>query len=375
MKAAVFREPHTPLEIEDVSVDAPGPREVLIRTVATGVCHSDLHYLEGYYPPAYLHGGSGSFGGAVLGHEGAGIVVAVGRDVEYCAPGDHVVCCLSTFCGSCSQCLTGHPNRCRWATGFGARPREAPPRLRQDGRRVEQLMDIGSFAETMLVHEHSVVKVDADLPLTHAALLSCGALTGLGAVLRTAQVPPFATVAVFGCGGVGLSAVMGAQLANAASIIAVDLLDNKLEMATKVGATETVNAAATDAVNAIMQLTEGRGVDYTFDAIGSVRVTRQAVESLAIGGTATIVGSMSSNDTLQLNANALSVERKLQSSNMGSNRFRIDVPNYLSLYRQGRLPLQLLVSHELGLDDVNDAFDLLRTGESIRTVLTFGDPS
>jgi S-(hydroxymethyl)glutathione dehydrogenase/alcohol dehydrogenase len=371
MKAAVFREANAPLRIEDVEIDAPGPNEVLIKTVATGVCHSDLHYVDGYFPTAYLSGSSESFAGAVLGHEGAGIVSAVGDRVSYVQPGDHVVVCLSSFCGQCAECLTGHPNRCRWSNPISTRDSSLRPRLEQDGVRIEQLMDIASFAEQMLVHENSVVKVAEDLSLEHAALLSCGVLTGVGAVLNTAKVPPSAWVAVFGCGGVGLSVIQGAQLASAGRIIAVDIVEKKLEMALTLGATDVVNAENSDAVAEILSLTSGRGVDYAFDALGSVKLTQQAVATLAFGGTATIVGSMSPNQTLELNANALSVERRLQTSNMGSNRFRIDIPNYLEFYRRKKLRLYLLMSHALGLEDVNGAFELMRSGESIRSVLVF----
>jgi S-(hydroxymethyl)glutathione dehydrogenase / alcohol dehydrogenase len=232
-------------------------------------------------------------------------------------------------------------------------------------------MDLASFAEFMLLHENSVVKIDPGIPLEYAALLSCGALTGLGAALRTAAVKPASTVAVIGCGGVGVAIAQGAHLAGARQIIGVDIFDAKLQMATAFGVTHTVNARDLDPVEAILDLTARRGVDFSFDALGQVALTRQAVECLAHGGTATIVGSMSPNDTLELRANALFIEKKLQSSHMGSNRFRIDIPRYLELYQQGRLPLDRMITHRLPLEAVNDAFRTMQAGESLRSVLVF----
>jgi S-(hydroxymethyl)glutathione dehydrogenase / alcohol dehydrogenase len=368
MKAAVLRKPHQPLAIEEVALDDPADREILVRTVATGVCHSDLHFIDGHVPISFLGDG---IGGVVLGHEGAGIVESVGAAVTGFAPGDHVVVCLSSFCGQCESCLSGHPNRCRFVTGVATRPASEPPRISQNGEELHQFMDIASFAEYMLVHENSAVRIDKDVPLAHAALLSCGVLTGLGAALRTAAIRATSTVAVIGCGGVGLAIAHGAELAGARQIIGVDIFDSKLEMAEMFGATHTVNARREDPVEAIRGLTSGRGVDYSFDALGRVELTKQAVECLTHGGTATIVGTMSPNETLDLRANALFIEKRLQSSHMGSNRFRFDIPNYLDLYRQGRLKLAQMVTHQLPLDGVNEAFRLMQAGESLRSVLVF----
>ena len=245
MKAAIFRQVQQPLTIETVDIDDPRGREVLVRTVATGVCHSDLHFIDGhldlgaYTPPGLTNPA------AVLGHEGAGVVEAVGDQVTYVVPGDHVVACLSGFCGSCEQCLSGFPARCEGRELVGRGVAE-PPRLSMDGTPVIQFVNVASYAEQMLLHENSVVKIDASIPLDRAALVGCGVLTGVGAALNTAQVRPGSTVAVFGCGGVGLSVVQGARIAGAVQIIGVDTFASKREMATTMGATDFVDASETE---------------------------------------------------------------------------------------------------------------------------------
>lgn len=245
MKAAVFRKTHAPLTIESVEIDKPWGREVLVRTVATGVCHSDLHVVDGL-------GRWPLDRGIVLGHEGAGVVEAVGSDVTTLRPGDHVVACLSGFCGACAQCLDGHPNLC--TGGLVTRADSAAPRLSQGGAPLRQFIGIASYAERMLLHENSVVKIDPDLPLDRAALVGCGVLTGVGAALRTSGLEAGQTVAVFGCGGVGLAIVQGARIGGARQIIGVDVFDSKLEMAKRVGATHVVNSAQDDPVKAIRAL-------------------------------------------------------------------------------------------------------------------------
>ena len=361
ISAAVFRQPHQPLEIESVSVGEPWDREVLIRTAASGVCHSDLHIVDGT-----LRGPKGAI---VLGHEGAGVVEAVGPGVSAVVPGDHVVTCLSGFCGACEQCLTGHPNLC--TTGATARPRGSEPRLTQGDDRVSPFLGIGSFAERMLVHEQSLVRIDPEIPLDVASLVGCGVLTGVGAALRTAPVEAGQTVAVFGCGGVGLSIVQGAELAGAATIIAVDRFDSKLEMATRLGATDTVNSDRIDPVEAVRAITDGRGVDHAFEAVGVPVLVRQAVETLAIRGTCTIVGVPPDGAVLEIPFAAIRPECRVQTCRMGSNRFRIDIPRYLELYRRGRLRLDEMVTRRGRLEDVNEAFRAMQAGEVARTVLTF----
>jgi len=362
MQAAVFRKVHEPLTVESVEVDKPWGREVLVRTAATGVCHSDLHVVEGHSRYAL----DKPF---ILGHEGAGVVEAVGADVTTVRPGDHVVACLSGFCGTCAQCLSGHPNLC--VGGVVTRPASAAPRLSQRGQAFQQFAAIGSYAERMLLHENSLVKIDADLPLDRAALVGCGVLTGVGAALRTSGLQGGQTVAVFGCGGVGLAIVQGARIGGASRIIGVDMFDSKLEMAKRVGATHVVNSAHDDPVKAIRALTGGAGVDHAFEAVGNTTLVRQAIESLAIRGTATIVGVLPPDAMIEFPWMAIRPECKVQTSRMGSNQFRTDIPRYLEFYRQGRLLLDEMVTRRGRLDDINEAFRAMKAGEVARTVLTF----
>jgi S-(hydroxymethyl)glutathione dehydrogenase/alcohol dehydrogenase len=360
--AAVFRKVHEPLTIEDVEIDKPQRREVLVRTVATGVCHSDLHVVDGLgrYPVDLPF---------VLGHEGAGVVEAVGEDVTTVQVGDHVVACLSGFCGTCPQCLSGHPNVC--TGGIVARPEAAPPRVAQNGKPFRQFANIGSYAEKMLLHENSLVRIDSDIPLDRAALVGCGVLTGVGAALRSSGLEPGQTVAVYGCGGVGLSIIQGARIGGARQIIAVDMFASKLEMARAVGATHFVDTTQDDPVQKIRALTGGLGVDHAFEAVGISKLCRQAIESLAVRGTATIVGVLPPDATIEFPWLAIRPECKVQTSRMGSNRFRTDIPNYLEFYRQGRLKLDEMVSRRGRLGDINEAFRAMKAGEVARTVLMF----
>jgi S-(hydroxymethyl)glutathione dehydrogenase / alcohol dehydrogenase len=375
MKAAVFHGPKQPLTIENVDIDQPLEREVLIRTVASGVCHSDLHFVDGFYPfPAP----------AVLGHEAAGIVEAVGKSVTYVKPGDHVICCLSVFCGYCEDCMSGHPNRCsnRAAT---QRPKDAKPRLSLNGQPLPQFADLSTYAEKMLLHENAVVKIGDNIPLDRAALIGCGVTTGLGAVLNTARIEPGSTVAVFGCGGVGLAAIQGARIAGARMIIAVDQFESKLALARRLGATHTIDASSSDAVEAIRKLAspgqsdapiiEGLGasggVDYAFEAVGLKKLAEQCFDCIKPGGTATIIGMIPVGQKVELSGPMFLSERRIQGSNMGSNRFRIDMPRYIDYYLQGRLNLDDMISRRGKLEDVNDAFRAMKAGEVARTVLMF----
>jgi S-(hydroxymethyl)glutathione dehydrogenase/alcohol dehydrogenase len=362
MQAAIFRQQHEPLTIESVDVDTPLGREVRVRTVATGVCHSDLHVIDGN-----VRSGAGRT--IVLGHEGAGIVEAVGPETTTVQPGDHVVACLSGFCGSCEQCLSGHPNLC--VGGLVARSPSLPPRLSQDGQALWPFAEIGSYAEQMLLHENSVVKIDPDLPLDRAALVGCGVLTGVGAALRTSGLEAGQTVAVFGCGGVGLSIVQGARIGGARQIIAVDVFDSKLDLARRLGATHVVNSRTDEAIQAIRAMTAGAGVDHAFEAVGSAALVRQAIETLAIRGTATIVGVLPPDAMIEFPWLAIRPECRVQTSRMGSNRFRTDIPRYLEFYRQGRLLLDEMVTRRGHLGDINAAFRAMQSGEVARTVLTF----
>ena len=359
MKAAVLREINKPLEIEDIQYGNPAPREVLVRTVAAGVCHSDLHFQNGSYPYPLP---------AVLGHESAGVVEAVGSDVTYVKPGDHVITCLSAFCGHCESCLTGHMSLCQEPEL--QRAPDQPSRLSSGDENIAQFLNLSSFAEYMLVHEHTIVKVREDMPLDRAALIGCGVTTGVGAVIHTAKVEPGSTVAVIGCGGVGLSAVNGAAIAGAARIIAVDMVESKLDLARKFGATDVVNAKEVDAVEAVREMTGG-GVHYSFEAIGLKQTAEQSFKMLGFGGTATIIGMIPVGTQVELHGPEFLMERKMQGSNMGSNRFRVDMPRFVDFYLQGRLHLDDLISRRIKLEDVNEGMAALETGEVARSVIMF----
>jgi S-(hydroxymethyl)glutathione dehydrogenase/alcohol dehydrogenase len=362
ISAAVFRKVHEPLTIEPVDIDKPWGREVLVRTAATGVCHSDLHVVDG----------QGRFPldrPIVLGHEGSGVVEAVGAEVTTVKPGDHIVACLSGFCGNCPQCLSGHPNLC--TGGIVTRPEAAAPRLSQNGQPLRQFIGISSYAEKMLLHENSLVKIDPDLPLDQAALVGCGVLTGVGAALRSSGLEAGQTVAVFGCGGVGLSIVQGARIGGARQIVAIDQFGTKRQMAMRVGATHFVNSSDDDPVKGVRALTGGLGVDHAFEAVGNAKLVRQAIESLAIRGTATIVGVLPPEAMIEFPWMAIHPECKVQTSRMGSNRFRTDIPLYLDFFRQGRLDLDAMVTKRGRLGDINEAFRAMKAGEVARTVLTF----
>jgi S-(hydroxymethyl)glutathione dehydrogenase/alcohol dehydrogenase len=358
-RAAVLAAIPGELEIEDIEVDDPQPNEVLVRTAAAGVCHSDLHFMQGAMPHPVP---------TVLGHESAGVVVAVGSAVTDLAPGDHVVSCLSLFCGHCEFCLAGRPALCQKA-GL-ARPADAPARLRQNGAPITQFLGLSSFSQYLLVHEHALVRIDPAMPLDVAATLGCGVLTGLGAVFRTAAVRPGETVAVVGCGGVGLSAVHGAELAGAARIIAIDLGAEKADLARRAGATDYVDAGSTDAVAAVRELTDG-GVDHALEAVGLGATTEQAFSMARRGGTATVIGMFAPGAKVSISGLELLQEKRLQGSLMGSNRFRIDIPRYVDMYLRGRLRLDDLISARTNLAGVNEAYAQLGRGAVARQVIVF----
>lgn len=359
MRAAVMTEVNKPLEILDVDVDAPQANEVLIRTAAAGVCHSDMHFYEGKYPSALP---------IVLGHEGAGVVEAVGSDVTYVQPGDHVITCVSMSCGECRTCLRGRPYLCPHENLV--RSADSPSRLSHGGEIVHQLTELSCYAEQMLVHEKAVVKVTKELPLDRAALIGCAVTTGVGAAQNTAKIGPGDVVAVVGCGGIGLNAIQGARLAGAERVIAVDRLADKLELARTFGATDTVDASQCESVPEILEMTGG-GVDHAIEAVGLKQTAEDCFNMLASGGTATVIGMIPIGTTVEVQGVALLAEKKLQGSTMGSNRFRIDMPTYANLYLQGRLKLDELVSRTLTLDEINDGFEALRKGEVARSVIAF----
>ena len=358
MKAAMFHGPQKPLTIENVQIDNPRGREVLVRTVASGVCHSDLHFVDGYYPFPTP---------AILGHEAAGIVEAVGPQVSELTPGDHVIACLSVFCGQCDYCLTGKTYLCQTRP---ARGKAEPPKLSWNGEPVNQFANLSSYAEKMLVHENGLVKIDDQMPLDRAALIGCGVTTGVGAVLNTARIEAGTTVAVFGAGGVGLAAIQGARIGGARMIIAVDTVESKFAKARELGATHTVNAKTDDPVKAIRAMTSG-GVDYAFEAIGLKLAAEQCFDCIRPGGTATIIGMIPVGQKVELDGPMFLREKKIQGCSMGSNRFKVDMPRYIEFYRQGRLKLDEMITRRGKLEDVNEAFRAMKAGEVARTVLMF----
>ncbi len=359
--AAIFLGPDEPLSIQEIEVDNPAPNEVLIRTAACGVCHSDLHYMQGSIlgprPPV------------VPGHEPAGVVEAVGAGVQAVAVGDHVVACPSIFCGSCIQGLQGRSHLCS-NRRYCMRPKGAPPRLTLDGEKISQFADLSGFAELMLVHERAVVKIPDDIPLDRAALVGCAVTTGVGAALNTAQVAPGSSVAVFGCGGVGTSVIQGARLAGARQIIAIDLLPAKLESARHFGATDTILPGDESVVKQIKKLSKG-GVDYAFDAVGIPELAANCLYSLVPRGKAVIVGAIATGQKLELEPGHFYTEKTLTGSLMGSSSFHIDTPRYLELYRQGKLDLDAMIDARLPLSKINDAMATLEAGTVTRSVITF----
>ena len=361
MKAAVFHEPLKPLTIETIDIDDPIGKETIVRTVASGVCGSDAHIIDGFIP--------GIRGPLVLGHEAAGIVEEIGPDVSFVKPGDHVIICPSIWCGECETCLRGYPYLCE---NRQMRTPDQPARLSMQGKPVAQFTNVASFAERMMITERGLLKIEDELPLETAALIGCGILTGLGAVLRTAKPEAGSTIAVFGAGGVGLAAVQGAYIAGARTVISVDINEYKMATTKEFGATHAVDASQGDPVEAIREITGGVGVDYAFEAIGNTRTAEQAFACVRpIGGTAVLIGFFPQASRLDLPASDFISEKRLIGSRMGSNRFRLDMPAYLDLYKQGRLKLDELVTKKGKLEDVNTAFEDIKKGTVTRTVLTF----
>ena len=360
MKAAVLRELGKPLLIENVQIDNPKANEVLVRTAVAGVCHSDLHLMNGSYATQLP---------SIMGHEASGIVEKVGRDVTYLKPGDHVISCMSMFCGTCSYCLTGKPYTCD-NTDALLRGNTQAPRISKNDQTIHQGYNLGSFAEQMLLHEHALVKIRPDMPLDRAALIGCAVTTGVGAVIHTARVSPGSTVAVIGCGGVGLSAINGAAIAGARRIIAIDIHDSKLEMAKAFGATDGVNASDNNPVEAILEMTNG-GVDYSIEALGLKQTCEQAFDMIRVSGTACIVGMVPQGVKIELEASELINDRRIVGCNMGSNVFRLDMPNFVDFYLSGKLNLDDLISKKVALESVNDAYDEMLTGKVARSVITF----
>ena len=360
MRAAVLHEANQPMTIETLEVAKPQAHEVLLRTAYAGLCHSDLHFIEGLYPMPKP---------CVLGHESSAVVEAVGSEVTYVKPGDRVITCTSVFCGTCYYCTSGRPNLCDNVAV--KMPPGVAQRLFWQGKPIVQCFNLSSFAEQLLVHENAVVKIADDIPLNIGCLVGCGVITGAGAVINTAKVPAGATVAVFGCGGIGLSAVNGAAIAGADRIIAIDTISSKLDVARTMGATDVINASNVDPVEAIKEMTGG-GVEYSFEAVGLKKTAEQSFQCIRAGGTATIIGMVPFGMKIELHGYDFLRERKIQGSSMGSNRFRVDMPRLLNSWKKGGLKLDHLISPHIKLDEINEGYANLKGGHVLRQLIDFG---
>lgn len=364
-RAAVLFEVGKRLELCDVDVATPGPGEVLVRMAAGGVCHSDLHAMTGHLVVALP---------AILGHEGAGVVADVGPGVTSVTPGDHVIPLWRLSCGVCEYCSDGRPALCNagMQVRMTGRLLDGTTRFRFEGREIKHFAGVSTFSEYSVIPEAAILKIPHDLPLDRAALLGCAVITGIGAVINCARVKPGSRVVVFGTGGVGLNAVQGAAIAGAEMIIAVDLLDGKLEFARQFGATHTVNASKGDPVAEVRALTGGRGVDYAFEVIGLPKTMRQAYDCLAKRGMAVVVGVTPM--TTEISVPVMSLvfeERVLTGSVYGSSRPRIDIPRLIDLYRAGKLKLDELLTRTYPFSAINEAYAALERGEVARSVVTF----
>jgi S-(hydroxymethyl)glutathione dehydrogenase/alcohol dehydrogenase len=357
MKAAVLYEARQPLVVEDVELDSPGPGEVKVRLGATAICHSDIHFFDGDVPLR---------GPGIAGHECAGVVEEVGPGVTSVKPGDHVVMApITGGCGRCTNCMLGMRHLCQGS------PRGGPHHRNMRGEPLAPLAGpVGGLAEHTIVSELQTARVPEDLPMQVACLLGCGVLTGFGAVVNRAQVKPFQSVAVIGTGGVGLNAIQGAAFSGAHPVIAVDLLDNKLEAARKFGATHTVNASTVDPVQGVKEATGGRGVDFSFIMAASTKAVRQAFEMLGPRGTAVMV-QITSGDMADFAPREFIGERMFTGSMLGSTRLQLDVPRYVDIYRAGRLKLDELVTECYPLERINEAVASSKSGAALRNVITF----
>lgn len=365
-KGAVFNGANQALTIETLTLDEnPGRGEVLVRMVASGVCHSDLHVLNGDWtlnPPL------------VLGHEGAGEVISVGEGVTDVEPGDHVVLTWTPPCGKCEFCVAGRPALCQAVReqAYENVFEDGQARLKRGEDDVYSYLAVGSFAEYAMVSERTVVKVRPDVPLVQACLVGCAVTTGIGAATRTARIEAGSTVLVVGAGGVGINIVQGAHLAGASKIIVADITKDKLEMARKFGATDTVNSKENDLHAKVMAMTGGRGVDYAFEAIGIPQMIEAAHSCTARGATTVIVGQVAEGKTISIDPFQMSDEEKrIIGSNYGSCRPSIDIPRLLDLYAEGRVNLDDLVSDRVPLTDINEAFERMKTGAVLRTVIDY----
>jgi S-(hydroxymethyl)glutathione dehydrogenase/alcohol dehydrogenase len=355
MKAAVFRAVDQPVRIEDVQVRDPGPGEVRIALKAAGLCHSDLSVIDGTIPyPTPV----------VLGHEGAGVVDAIGVGVTTVKEGDAVIVSTLAHCGRCSKCDVGRPTECRNAPS----PKDAKP-FTVGGKPAFQFANASVFAEYTVVREQGAIPIDPRVPFDRAALIGCGVMTGFGAVVNRARVETGATMAVFGVGGIGLNCVQGGVLAGASKIIAVDVLAQKLEWASRFGATHVVDASKDDPVAAIKDLTGG-GVDYSFEAVGAIPVIRQALEALGPGGTLTIVGVPKVGSSYEFVVHALYQNKSILGSRYGAARPQRDFPMLADLYLGGRLKVDELITRHYRLEEFDAAIADLRGGQLARGVFS-----
>jgi NDMA-dependent alcohol dehydrogenase len=362
VKAAVMYNFMEPLKVESLKLKAPREDEVVVKLVASGVCHSDLSVVQAKLPvPPPV----------VLGHEGAGIVEEVGKGVRDLKPGDHVVLAWVAACGHCHYCDASTPHLCDVGIQAAMAGQEAV--FEKDGTDISRMAGVASFAERTVVRATSAVKIREDAPLDRVCLVGCGVMTGVGAAVNTAKVRPGQTVAVFGCGGVGLNVIQGAQLCGASRIIAVDMVPSKLKLAQEFGATHLVNAKDTsDVPSAIRDLTNGLGVDYAFEVIGAPAVVTQAYLSVKRGGAVVVVGVVPFGQDVTIPGMMLALEEKsLIGCLYGSGNLRRDMPRLIDLYMEKKLKLDELVSKRIKLDDVNAAFEAMEKGEVARSVITY----
>ena len=363
IRAAVLEEFGAPLAVQELDLAEPRAGEVLVRLVACGVCHTDLYTASGADPSGYAP--------TVLGHEGAGVVEAIGEGVRSLAEGDHVVTLFSPQCGDCVHCLSPRTNLClaiREQQNLGYLP-DGTTRLSRDGEPIRHFMGTSTFAEYTVMPEIALAKIDPEAPLAGAALFACGLSTGLGAALNTAKVEPGSTCVVFGAGMVGLGAVIGCRLAGAERIVCVDLSPERLALATAHGATDTT-VGGPDAVERILELTGGFGADYTFEATGNVAVMRQAVEAARMGwGLCTIAGVAGKGETLQVVPRYLITGRRIAGSSFGGVKGRDQVPQLVRRWLAGEIDVDSFVSHRLTLDEVNRGFELMEAQDGIRSVI------
>ena len=362
MKAAILNDYQTPLSIEEVQIDAPKAGEVKVKVAATGVCHSDYHVMKGEW----------KFGVPVLlGHEASGIVEEVGEGVTGIKPGDKAALSFRPWCGRCRLCTIGKPVLCEGHLGDRFKMHDGTSRVHRNGEDMRILGRMGSFAEYVVMPAEQVVPIQQDIDLESLALIGCAVTTGVGAVLNTAKVEPGSTVAVIGCGGVGLNVVQGAAVAGASRIIAVDLLDNKLDYAASFGATDLVNGSKGDAVEQVQALTGG-GVDYAFEVIGNYRTVEQAIKMIRPAGTTVIVGMAPQNQTAGFDPLLfVQKEAKLLGSWYGSARPRLDFYRFVEMTLDGKLKVKEMITRRYSLDEINEAYDSLGRGEVARSVITF----